>query len=174
MALIDAAPVRWWRPAALVVRLRPAPGRPLLDHRGDSDRGSRFWWFVPIAVPALAATLALFIGIAAGGPLRPPRLAARPGPRRRLGAGRSCPPVHRHRLPLELARQRLGVPGRLGDVFIQPAALISIHGLTVLTVLLALTPVLSWRWRSAGGVLLAAWAAFGVIRLHQKLPRRLA
>jgi apolipoprotein N-acyltransferase len=61
-------------------------------------------------------------------------------------------------------------PGRLGDVFIQPASLVSEHGLTLLTVLLALTPVLGWRWRGAGVVLLGAWAAFGVVRLQQKLP----
>jgi len=172
MALIDAAPGPlvaarrgWWFGFGLhLVGLYWITEAILIE-------AARFWWFVPIAVPALAATLALFIGIAAWAA----RFARRGWPRALALAGAW--------VLADLARQFIGTgfpwnllgsvwefPGRLGDVFIQPAALISIHGLTVLTVLLALTPVLSWRWRSAGGVLLAAWAAFGVIRLHQKLP----
>jgi len=61
-------------------------------------------------------------------------------------------------------------PGRLGDVFIQPAALVSIHGLTLATLLLAATPLLGWRWRAAGAALLAAWVSFGLIRLAPPLP----
>ena len=132
---------------------------------------AKFWWFVPIAVPALAATLAAFIAAAAG----VARLARAGWPRALALAGAW--------VMADLARQFVGTgfpwnllgsvwefPGLPGDVFIQPAALVSVHGLTLLTVLLALTPALSWRWRGAGAVLLGAWAAFGVVRLHQPVP----
>jgi apolipoprotein N-acyltransferase len=132
---------------------------------------ARFWWFVPIAVPALAATLAAFIAAAAWAA----RFARAGWPRAMALAGAW--------VLADMARQFVGTgfpwnllgsvwefPGWLGDVFIQPAALVSIHGLTLLTVLLALTPMLSWRWRSAGAVLLGAWAAFGVVRTQQPMP----
>jgi apolipoprotein N-acyltransferase len=62
------------------------------------------------------------------------------------------------------------MPGAIGDIFIQPAAWISVHGLTLATLLLAATPILGWRWRAAGAGLLVAWAAFGLIRLQQTVP----
>jgi apolipoprotein N-acyltransferase len=132
---------------------------------------ARYWWFVPIAVPALAATLAAFIAAAAG----VARIARAGWPRALALAGAW--------VLADMARQFIGTgfpwnllgsvwefPGWLGDVFIQPAALVSVHGLSLVTVLLALTPVLGWRWRTAGALLLAAWAAFGIVRLHQPLP----
>jgi apolipoprotein N-acyltransferase len=132
---------------------------------------ARFWWFVPIAVPALAAGLAAFIAAAAG----VARFARAGWPRALALAGAW--------VLADIARQFVGTgfpwnllgsvwefPGWLGDVFIQPAALVSIHGVTILTVLLALTPALSRRWRTAGVVLLVAWAAFGIVRLRQPLP----
>jgi len=133
---------------------------------------ARFWWFVPIAVPALSATLALFIAAAAW--------AARFA---RAGWPRACALAGAWVLA-DLARQFVGTgfpwnllgsvwefPDRLGDVFIQPAAWVSIHGLTLVTVLLALTPALGRRWIIAGVVLLAAWAGAGVIRLDQPMPQ---
>jgi apolipoprotein N-acyltransferase len=132
---------------------------------------ARFWWFVPIAVPALAATLAAFIAAATWAA----RFARAGWPRAFALAGAW--------VLADIARQFVGTgfpwnplgsvwefPGWLGDVFIQPSAWMSIHGLTLLTVLLALTPALGWRWRGAGAVLLGAWAAFGVIRLQQPSP----
>jgi apolipoprotein N-acyltransferase len=129
---------------------------------------ARFWWFVPIAVPALSATLAAFIAAAA----YVARFARAGWPRVLALAGAW--------VLADMARQFIGTgfpwnllgsvwefPGRLGDVFIQPAALFSEHGLTLLTVVLALTPMLNWRWRGAGVVLVGAWAAFGIARLHQ-------
>ena len=136
---------------------------------------ARFWWFVPIAVPALAATLAAFIAAAAW----VARFARAGWPRAVALAGAW--------VLADMARQFVGTgfpwnllgsvwefPGWLGDVFIQLAALVSVHGLTLLTVLLALTPTLSWRWRGAGAVLLGAWAAFGVVRLQRRCRRRRA
>jgi len=132
---------------------------------------ARFWWFVPIAVPALAATLALFIAAAAW----VARFARAGWPRAFALAGAW--------VLADLARQFIAtgfpwnllgsvweLPDRFGDVFIQPAAWVSIHGLTLATVLLALTPALGRRWIAAGAVMLAAWAGAGLYRLHRPMP----
>jgi apolipoprotein N-acyltransferase len=132
---------------------------------------ARFWWFVPLAVPALAATLALFIAIACF----LARLAPPGWPRALALAGAW--------VLMDIARQFVltgfpwnpwgsvwAVPGAVGDVLIQPAAWVGVHGLTLATVVLATVPILSWRWRMAGGVVLTAWIVFGVIRLQQTVP----
>jgi apolipoprotein N-acyltransferase len=131
----------------------------------------RFWWLVPLAVPATAAGLAVFIAVA----VAIARLAQGGWPRVLALAGAW--------VLADLARQFVltgfpwnpwgsvwEVPGAIGDTFIQPAAWIGVHGLTLATMLLAATPALSWRWRIGGGVLLAAWAVFGVVRLDRPLP----
>jgi apolipoprotein N-acyltransferase len=132
---------------------------------------ARFWWLVPLAVPATAAALAVFIAAACF----VARLA-RPGWPRVLALAGAW-------VLSDLARQFVltgfpwnpwgsvwELPGPIGDVFIQPAAWIGVHGLTLVTLLLAATPVLGWRWRVGGALLLAAWAAFGVVRLRQAVP----
>ena len=129
---------------------------------------ARFWWFVPIAVPALSATLALFIAPAAA-------LArcARAGWPRSLalaGAwvlGDLARQVVLTGFPWNLWGSDWEFPGRLGDIFIQPAAWVSIHGLTFLTVLLASVPLLGWRWRIGGVALVAVWGAAGLLRLDE-------
>jgi apolipoprotein N-acyltransferase len=132
---------------------------------------ARFWWLVPLAVPSLAAVLALFAAVPAG-------LAWRaPAGWRRVAALAGCWTL------ADLARQFVAtgfpwnplgsvwaVPGTFGDVFIQPAALVGVHGLTLLTLVLAATPILGRRGIAAGAVGLAAWAAFGVIRLAGPVP----
>lgn len=131
----------------------------------------RFWWLIPLAVPALAATLAVFIAAACG----VARLA-RPGWPRVLALAGAW-------VLADLARQFVltgfpwnpwgsvwEMPGAAGDVFIQPAAWIGVHGLTLLTVLLAAAPILGWRGWIGGGVVLAAWAGFGLHRLDQPMP----
>ncbi|HXA24248.1 MAG TPA: apolipoprotein N-acyltransferase [Acetobacteraceae bacterium] len=132
---------------------------------------ARFWWLVPLAVPALAATLAVFIAAACG-------LArlARPGWPRVLALGGAW-------VLADLARQFVltgfpwnpwgsvwEVPGVIGDVFIQPAAWISVHGLTLATLLLAAVPVLGRRWQIGGATLFAVWISVGLIRLHETPP----
>ena len=132
---------------------------------------ARFWWLVPLAVPALAATLALFIAAACF-------LArlARPGWPRVLALAGAW-------VLADLARQFVltgfpwnpwgsvwAIPGPVGDVLIQPAAWIGVHGLTLATLLLAGAAMLRWRWRVAGAVLLAAWVAVGLVRLQQDIP----
>jgi apolipoprotein N-acyltransferase len=132
---------------------------------------ARFWWLVPLAVPALAAALAVFIAAACG-------LArlARAGWPRVLALGGAW-------VLADLARQFVltgfpwnpwgsvwEVPGRIGDVFIQPAAWVGVHGLTLATLVLAAVPVLGWRWRIGGTVLFVAWIGLGLVRLRETLP----
>jgi apolipoprotein N-acyltransferase len=130
----------------------------------------RFWWVVPFAVPAVAAALALFIAAACA----IARLA-RPGWRRLFALAGAW-------TLLDLARQfvlsgfpwnPLGsvweLPGAVGDVLIQPAALGGIHGLTLATLLLAGLPLLGWRGIGAGAGLLALWIGFGVIRMNEPM-----
>jgi apolipoprotein N-acyltransferase len=132
---------------------------------------ARFWWFVPIAVPALAATLACFIAVAAWA-----AAFARPGWRRVLVLAGAW-------VLADLARQFVAtgfpwnplgsvweLPGQPGNVLIQPAALVSVHGLTLATVFLASLPVLGRYWRLAGVLLLAAWIGFGLARLSGPGP----
>jgi apolipoprotein N-acyltransferase len=61
-------------------------------------------------------------------------------------------------------------PGRLGDIMIQPASLVGVHGLTFATILLASLPLLGWAWRASGLALLALWCGFGIVRLDQPMP----
>ncbi len=132
---------------------------------------ARLWWCVPLAVPALAATLALFIGFAT----LMARLAP-PGWPRLLTLGGAW-------VLGDLARQFIGtgfpwnplgsvweLPGVAGDVLIQPAALVGVHGLTLATVLLAGLPSLGWGFRFAGATLLAGWVAFGLVRTAAPPP----
>jgi apolipoprotein N-acyltransferase len=132
---------------------------------------ARFWWLVPLAVPALAAVLAVFAAIPAALAWR-----ARPGwPMALVLAGAW--------VLSDLARQFAATgfpwnplgsvwefPGLPGDIMIQPAALVGVHGLTLATVLLAATPLLGWAWRIGGLVLLGLWCAYGIVRLNEPLP----
>ncbi len=132
---------------------------------------ARYWWFVPLAVPALSAVLALFIALPCG-------LArvAEPGWRRVSVLGGAW-------VLGDLARQYVGtgfpwnpwgsvwaIPGGVGDVMIQPAAWVGTPGLTFATVLLAATPALGWRAMALGSAALAAWAGAGWLRLRDPAP----
>ncbi len=132
---------------------------------------ARYWWLVPLAVPALSALMALFIAVPCAGA----RLA-RPGWHRvMLFAGLWT--------LADLARQFVGtgfpwnpwgsvwaIPGGVGDVLIQPAAWLGAPGLTLATVLLAATPILGWQWLAGAGVAMVAWVWFGIHRLEQPVP----
>jgi len=132
---------------------------------------ARLWWCVPFAVPALSALLAAFVAAAVG-----VAAFARPGWPRVLTLAGAW-------VLADLARQFVATgfpwnlwgsvwefPGRVGDVLIQPAALVGIHGLTLATVLLAGLPLLGWGFRAAGIALLAAWVAFGIVRTGAPAP----
>jgi apolipoprotein N-acyltransferase len=131
---------------------------------------ARFWWLVPIAVPMLAAVLALFVAA-------PCALAATWPARGRLwllvGAW----------ILAELARQFVlsgfpwnplgsiwAIPGPLGNVMIQPAAVVGVHGLTAGTLLLGFALARGRRGAAAAAIGLAAWAAFGLWRLGPNPP----
>ena len=132
---------------------------------------ARFWWFVPLAVPALAALLAAFIA----GACYVAKFARRGWPRVLALAGAW--------VLADLARQFAftgfpwnpwgsvwEIPGPVGDVLIQPAAWVGVHGLTLATVFLAALPILGWRWRTAGAALLAAWVVAGMARVQGTIP----
>ena len=129
---------------------------------------ARYWWLVPLAVPALSALLALFIAVACAGA----RLAA-PGWRRVLLLAGLW-------VLADLARQFIGtgfpwnpwgsvwaIPGLAGDIMLQPAAWIGVQGLTLLTILLAATPALGWQACAGAVLVMLAWIGFGVHRLTQ-------
>lgn len=129
--------------------------------------GLTYAWAVPIAVPLLAAVLAVFIAV-------PCALAAlaRPGWRRLLvfaGAWMLADLARQFTLtgfPWNLWGADWAIPGFLGTLFLQPAAWIGVHGLTLATLLLAGLPSLGrgWReWRPWAGALagLALWAGLG-------------
>ena len=132
---------------------------------------ARFWWLVPFAVPAVASVLALFTAAAAALARR-----ARPGWRMALtlAGGWVWSDLARQFVATGFPWNPLGsiweLPGRAGDILIQPAALIGAHGLTFVTILLAATPLLGWRWRLGGMGLLALWCGFGIVRLNEPVP----
>ncbi|HET8995883.1 MAG TPA: apolipoprotein N-acyltransferase, partial [Acetobacteraceae bacterium] len=127
---------------------------------------AKFWWLIPFAVPALAAVLAAFIAAACW----VARYAHRGWPRVLALAGAwTLADLARQFVATGFPWNLLGsvweFPGHLGDVFIQPAALVSVHGLTLATMFLVLVPMLGWCWRAAGAALFAAWLAFGLYRM---------
>lgn len=127
-----------------------------------------FWWLVPLAAPALAAAVAFYSII--------PALAARlvrPGLGRLLlfsGAWVLSNLLQQFAFsgfPWNLWGTDWTIPGVLGDVFIQPAALFGVHGLTLLTVFIAGLPLFGVRGLAVAAAMLAAWAGFGMVRLNQ-------
>ena len=132
---------------------------------------ARYWWLVPFAVPMIAALLAAFAALPAG----IARLAA-PGWQRAaaLAGAWVLSDIARQFVltgfPWNLWGSVWAVPGPIGDLFLQPAAFVGAHGLSLFTLLLACTPALSWRFRAAGLAALAIWAGFGLVRLGQAEP----
>ncbi|HVY17063.1 MAG TPA: apolipoprotein N-acyltransferase [Rhodopila sp.] len=132
---------------------------------------ARFWWLVPLAVPALAAVLAAFIAAPAGVArlFRPGWPAAFA-----LAGAWGLADLARQFVATGFPWNPLGsvweFPGYAGDVMIQLASLVGVHGMTVATLLLAAAPLLSWRWRGAAAVALLAWIGFGVLRLEGPAP----
>ncbi|HYF06813.1 MAG TPA: apolipoprotein N-acyltransferase [Acetobacteraceae bacterium] len=127
----------------------------------------RFWWLVPIAVPALALPLALFV-------VAPVALAR-------------CAPAGSSRILVfagawvlsEIARGVLftGFPWNLmGSIWafdplaLQGAAWIGVHGLSLITVLVAASPLLGWRGMAGATAVLAGFGLFGWLRLTDPGP----
>lgn len=130
---------------------------------------AHFWWLVPVAVPFLSMVLAPFIGI-------PCALAVRckaPLPRALVLAGAwtlasLAQQFTATGFPWNVFGSVWGIPGPVGDLLIQPASLIGVHGLTLLTILLACTPAIGRGAMTGAAAVLAIWAGFGAWRLEQK------
>ena len=131
-----------------------------------------YWWLVPTGEPALAAVIALLFYV----PGAVAAYWARPGFARVLvfaGAYTAA----------EMARQNMvedfiwnawgtdwAIPGPVGTVMIQLANVVGVYGLTLLTVLLAASPLFGRRGVLAAALGLAAWVCFGC--WHLTLPTR--
>jgi apolipoprotein N-acyltransferase len=132
---------------------------------------ARFWWLVPFAVPGLAAVLAVFVAVPAAVAWR-----VRPGwpAALTLSGAWVLADLLRQFVATGFPWNPLGsvweFPGLAGDVMIQPASLIGVHGLTLATLLLASLPLLGWAWRAVGLIILALWCGFGIARLDQPMP----
>lgn len=132
---------------------------------------ARYWWLVPLAVPALSALLAAFIAVPCGLARLVPA-----GWRRVLFLGGAW-------TLLDLARQFVGtgfpwnpwgsvwaVPGPFGDVMLQPAAWVGTPGLTLATVLVASAPVLGRPGLLGAAAAVLCWATLGFARLNAPEP----
>jgi apolipoprotein N-acyltransferase len=132
---------------------------------------AEFWWAVPIAVPLLAFFLAIFIAIPCG----IARLV-QPGWRRLfvLAGGWVLGDLARQFVlsgfPWNLLASVWEMPGLAGAVFMQPAAWVGAHGLTLATLLVAGSMALSNRARILAGVILVLWAGVGALRLRDTVP----
>lgn len=128
---------------------------------------AHFWWLVPIAVPALALPLAVFVAV-------PVVLAARVRagwPRVLVFAGAW--------VLFEMLRgwaftgfpwNLLGTVWAFGALPIQAAAWVGVHGLSLATVIIAATPLLGRRAMLGGAAALAGFALFGLVRLWPAEP----
>lgn len=128
---------------------------------------ARYWWLVPLAVPALAAFMALFVA----GPAAITRLAKTDLSAILALAGTwTLADILRQYLlsgfPWNLWGSVWAIPGGLGDFLLQPAALIGAQGLGLATLLLVATPLLGRRAVWPALALLLVWASIGAWRLN--------
>ncbi len=125
----------------------------------------RFWWLVPIGVPMLAAVLALFIVV----PCALARLVPPSGRGWMLAGGWVALDMARQFVLSGFPWNPLGsvwaMPGWAGDVMLQPAAWMGVHGMTLITLLIALTPAFGRRAMALGAAGLLLWAGLGAARL---------
>jgi len=127
----------------------------------------RFWWLVPIAVPALALPLGAFTVI----PALAMRLAAPGWPRiLAFAAAWTAAEMLRGVLFTGFPWNLLGTVWAFGALPIQAAAWIGVHGLSLATAIIMLAPLAGRRgWLAgAGGVLLLG--AIGLVRLWPEEP----
>ncbi|WP_372617136.1 apolipoprotein N-acyltransferase [Falsiroseomonas sp.] len=127
----------------------------------------RFWWLVPIAVPALALPLGAFTVI----PALVARLGAPGWPRwLAFAAAWTAAEMLRGFLFTGFPWNLLGTVWAFGALPLQAAAWIGVHGLSLATVLLALVPLAGRRGWLAGGAALALFAGIGLLRLWPAEP----
>lgn len=127
----------------------------------------RFWWLVPVAVPALALPLAVFVAVPTAMAVR-----VRAGwPRMLVFAGAFVLfEVLRGWVFTGFPWNLMGTVWAFGALPVQGAAWVGVHGLSLATVLVAATPLLGWRAMAGGGAVLAGFALFGVLRLWPAEP----
>jgi apolipoprotein N-acyltransferase len=127
----------------------------------------RFWWLVPIAVPALALPLGAFTVL----PALAVRLAAPGWPRLlTFAAAWVAAEMLRGILFTGFPWNLIGTVWAFGALPIQAAAWIGLHGLGLVTVLMAVAPLAGrrgWAGTAAGLLLLGA---VGVLRLWPAEP----
>jgi apolipoprotein N-acyltransferase len=132
---------------------------------------STFWWLVPFADPLLAFAVAFYSIIPAAA-----AYFVRPGLGRLMafaGAWVISDLIRQFAFsgfPWNLWGTDWAIPGVAGDVFIQLASVIGVHGLTLLTVFIAGLPLFGRRGFMVAAVMLLGWAGFGAVRLHQAVP----
>ena len=132
---------------------------------------AKFWWLVPLAVPALSVVMAVFVGAAAAACRMAPS-----GWRQvfALAGAWTLSDIARQFVATGFPWNPIGsvwaIPGWTGDAMIQPAAWVGVHGLTLMTLVLAAAPALSLRWRAAGLACFALWAGGGLLRIEDKPP----
>jgi apolipoprotein N-acyltransferase len=130
---------------------------------------AEFWWAVPIAVPLLAFVLAVFIAVPCG----IARLAP-PGWRRLFllaGAWVFADLARQFVLsgfPWNLFGSAAEMPGLAGRVFMQPAALVGAHGLTLALLLVTGGAGLGRRGRSVAFLGVVLWAGIGAALLRRQ------
>ncbi|HET9147923.1 MAG TPA: apolipoprotein N-acyltransferase [Acetobacteraceae bacterium] len=131
----------------------------------------QFWWAVPIADPGLSAAVAFYMLI--------PCLLAyrlRPGLAMILifAGGWVMSNLAQQFLftgfPWNFWGADWALPGWPGTVMIQPAAIAGIHGLTLLTVIIAALPLLGRRGWYGIGAIMACWIGFGLWRVSRPAP----
>jgi apolipoprotein N-acyltransferase len=128
----------------------------------------RFAWLVPLAVPGIAAVLALFVAapvvLALRWPAGWPRVLA-------FAGLWTLAEVARGYVLTGFPWNLLGTVWAFGALPVQGAAWIGTHGLSALTVVLACLPLVWGRtaW-VVGGVVLAGGVLFGLVRLALEEP----
>lgn len=132
---------------------------------------ARYWWLVPLAVPALAAFMALFVAApAAIARYARTDLAALCA----LAGAWTFSDIARQFVlsgfPWNLWGTVWAIPGSAGDILLQPAALIGTHGLGLVTLLLAGAPLLGRRAMVPALALLLAWGGISAWRLNLPAP----
>lgn len=120
----------------------------------------RFWWLVPIAVPAIALPLGLFVAAPAALAWR-----AAPGWPRLLvfAGGFILAEMLRGVLLTGFPWNLIGTVWAFDAVPIQGAAWIGVHGLGLATLLLAGLPMAGGGWRVLAGGAVAGLALFGLL-----------
>lgn len=128
---------------------------------------ARFWWLVPLAVPALSAVLAVFIAA-------PTALSwwLAPGWTRAVGfaAAFVLGEMLRGVVLTGFPWNPIGSVWAFGALFLQPASWVGVFGLSLLTLLVALSPLAGRRGLAGAAAGLAVWAGAGMIRLATPEP----